>query len=361
MRNILACLALLIVPAAARAQVTLHVNLPQKLGVGETKTFQVKISKGDIQSYSKLEITLPKGVEITQKETNGGTFSFSDNRVKIIWPITPQPADLITEMNFTARDTGTFPVALNYYYLENADKHETESEPYIINVTGSPVTEEETAFIELKTFTPSSLEIPVSKNVNMNSEDPGEIRMQAYQLRKDSKDALKTGEIAKKKASENLEDATTILRQAEYLDDQELRAMIIKQATPAKTRAELDIEIANKILTLAKTLENDANALEKKILARGNVKPLEKPAQNSDTQTTKGIVYRVQVGAFGKNPPRSEFNSLGKVDIINESGLYKVMIGKYNSRQDALSKREQLVNKGVDAFVVSYQDGVRVK
>jgi len=341
----------------------MYMDLPDSILSGRSTAFHVKLAKDGITSYSKLEIKVPEGIELTGKENSTGNFSFSDHHAKIIWPVTPSAADLVVEIEMTAANAGTFAITLNYYYLDGTNKQEVESEPFIFTSQDSQPANVEPSYSRLKTFVPSSPEVPVSDPAAMQSEDPGDLRMHAYQLRKDSKDAFKTGETEKRKASENLEDAATILRQAEYLDDPDLKALIIKQATPAKTRAEMDVEIANKILKLAKSLEDDANALEKKLAGKGVTKPLAGSQATADNSNTKGggIVYRIQLGAFGNHPSRSEFQALGKVDILNENGLYKVMLGQYGSKQDAFQKRDQLISKGFDAFVVGYQDGVRLK
>lgn len=72
-------------------------------------------------------------------------------------------------------------------------------------------------------------------------------------------------------------------------------------------------------------------------------------------------MYKIQLGAFSKEPARRDFKSIGKVKITEENGMYKVLYGSYTSKEEAFKERELILGKGFDGFVVSYQDGVRVK
>ena len=80
-----------------------------------------------------------------------------------------------------------------------------------------------------------------------------------------------------------------------------------------------------------------------------------------ETAAENGLVFKIQLGAFSKEPNKSDFKALGKVKVSQENGLYKVLLGNFNSKEEAFKQREQIIAKGFDGFVVSYQDGVRVK
>lgn len=82
----------------------------------------------------------------------------------------------------------------------------------------------------------------------------------------------------------------------------------------------------------------------------------------TNTNSTNGLVYKVQLGSFGANPGTSKFAAIGgKVVISNEAGMYKALYGNYPTKDEAIKKREELIAKGFTGFVVAYQNGVRVK
>ena len=72
-----------------------------------------------------------------------------------------------------------------------------------------------------------------------------------------------------------------------------------------------------------------------------------------------GTVYRVQVGSFVNPPDKSQFNAIGKVDVIKDGEKYKAYTGKCNSREEASALRDKIKGMGLDAFVVIFKDGVK--
>jgi hypothetical protein len=77
---------------------------------------------------------------------------------------------------------------------------------------------------------------------------------------------------------------------------------------------------------------------------------------------TPGLVYRVQLAASPTDPGKSKYAALGSaVEISKEDGAYKVLYGKYNTKEEGLKGFEEAAAKGFKGFLVKYQNGVRVK
>jgi hypothetical protein len=112
----------------------------------------------------------------------------------------------------------------------------------------------------------------------------------------------------------------------------------------------VDIQVANKILALAAQLEKDADDIQKLNANKpagdqvaggksagnpGSGSSNSNPATggnsnsgNSNTESTKGTVFRIQLGAFSNQPSKSGFKNLGSISVLNEDGLYKVLSPK---------------------------------
>ncbi|GAB4402649.1 MAG: hypothetical protein OHK0053_26720 [Microscillaceae bacterium] len=76
----------------------------------------------------------------------------------------------------------------------------------------------------------------------------------------------------------------------------------------------------------------------------------------------KGLVYTVQVGAF-KGESEGFYKRIEKEEVVTEQseGYTKYLIGEFTTLEAALLARRQLLAKGLpQAWVVAYQDGVRV-
>lgn len=77
----------------------------------------------------------------------------------------------------------------------------------------------------------------------------------------------------------------------------------------------------------------------------------------------KGVVFRVQLGAYTKKLSPSVFKNAGNlIELKTEDGLYKYMSGSSSNIQDALKQRDELQKKGYKgAFVVAFKDNKRVQ
>ena len=85
------------------------------------------------------------------------------------------------------------------------------------------------------------------------------------------------------------------------------------------------------------------------------------PVANTSS-ATPGLVYRVQLAASPTDPGKSKYAALGSgVEISKEDGSYKVLYGKYNTKEEGLKGFEEASAKGFKGFLVKYQNGVRVK
>jgi cell division septation protein DedD len=85
------------------------------------------------------------------------------------------------------------------------------------------------------------------------------------------------------------------------------------------------------------------------------------PVKNTTASTSEaGMTFKVQIGAFISQPSKSKYAGLSNVSIDMINGMYKVTVGKFNSKDDAVKYREELKSKGFSGFIAKYKDGVRV-
>jgi len=76
----------------------------------------------------------------------------------------------------------------------------------------------------------------------------------------------------------------------------------------------------------------------------------------------RGLVFRVQLGAYEKlNLPATLDGEDDNMDLEMVDGLQKIIIGKYPDVESADALRDYMRKLGIpDAWVVAYQDGVRI-
>ncbi len=84
-------------------------------------------------------------------------------------------------------------------------------------------------------------------------------------------------------------------------------------------------------------------------------------SSNTLSTTQPGLTFLVQIGTFSSDPGKAKYADLGKVTVEKDGAIFKVLIGEYPTKEEALKKREELVTKGYNGFLVKYQNGQRVK
>ncbi len=81
----------------------------------------------------------------------------------------------------------------------------------------------------------------------------------------------------------------------------------------------------------------------------------------SSIDDQKGIVFKVQLGAYKKKEDLSKYNNSPNFKASNEDGLQKVTLGVFRDYWEADKFKKFLREMGAkEAWIVSYKDGQRV-
>jgi hypothetical protein len=74
------------------------------------------------------------------------------------------------------------------------------------------------------------------------------------------------------------------------------------------------------------------------------------------------VVFHVQLAALTNKPSKSKFAEYGVVKVVEDAGLYKVLVGSFKTLEEARAYKKSLLAKGAEGcFVVAYENGVRIK
>lgn len=133
-------------------------------------------------------------------------------------------------------------------------------------------------------------------------------------------------------------------------------------ATPDNTNTSIDNTTAPATVSVPSTTDN-SNANTTSQPATTN------PTQTETAKTTtapvvakSNVVYHVQLAALTNKPGKSKFAEYGPITIVEDAGLYKVLVGTFKTLEDARKYKAQLIAKGtVGCFVVAYENGSRIK
>lgn len=131
-------LILFYVTLATSAQESLRSTLPATIVAGHAYKFQVTVTKGQADNFSKYQIDLPPGVSVSEVDSRGGAFSFENNRGKIIWVNTPREPEFTIILSLQSGTfTGQGYIHQKFYFIENETRRELQNGPMPVLFTAN--------------------------------------------------------------------------------------------------------------------------------------------------------------------------------------------------------------------------------
>jgi cell division septation protein DedD len=323
MKHFLAGLSLFAFLIFSKAQVSIKLSVPPIVPNSEV-TLEIKITKGTVSNFAKYQIDVPPGVYLSEGDNKTGSFSFENNRAKIIWVSIPTDPEFTITMRLNpGTATGPGNITQKFYYLENGARKEVEAAPLSVDFSGGPAVS-----------SVNSSPAPAISIHDVTAPEALPPQTAAPQTTPETSTGTAGNTIAE------LTTNTPAVVEAE------------KTVAPVKESSEESIRKLKE--------QFDATSGKTEPARPAAAKTLPTPATQADAGTN-GISYKVQLGAYGENPGMSRYVSLKGVKIVKEDNFYKVLVGNFKSREEALQKKDELMSKGFKGFVVTYQNGARLK
>lgn len=120
--------------------VTISGSFPKNAKVATEFTAEIKINKGNIGGFAKLQLEVPQGFTVKELDSKTGNFSFASNIAKIIW--TAMPSDPEFTVKFTvsadASAAGAKTIASKFSFVNNNNKEVVEMTPTEIMIGDAP-------------------------------------------------------------------------------------------------------------------------------------------------------------------------------------------------------------------------------
>jgi hypothetical protein len=296
------------------AQITMQTNMPKSIAPNANITVEIKINKGGITNFAKYQMDVPAGVTVTEGDSKTGNFTFESGRAKIVWVSIPTDPEFVVTFKLNAGSaSGASVFNHKFYYLDNGVKKEVEGEAINVTFDGSGATVATSLPTETKTETKTE---PVKETKTETTTTPTETKVATTET--------KTEPVKETK--------TTTTPTETKVATTETKTEPVKET---KTEPEVKVTKTEPEIKVTKT--------------------------EAKTTSASGVVYKIQLGAYGTDPGQGKFAAIGKVTMSNEGGFVKALYGSFSTKEEALKKREELISKGFTGFVVAYQNGVRVK
>jgi cell division protein FtsN len=282
--------------SAAFSQITINSNFPSTMSAASTIDADVKINKGTVGNFAKYQLDVPVGYVISIVDAKGGNFTFENQRAKIVWVSVPSDAEFVVKLKVQANSNATSPATFSQKFYYLENNEKKEVEA-----------------------TPSVITIGGSGAVTSAS-SPVETKPVAPPTPVETKPVTTSSQPVETKSAEPV--ATT--------------------PAPTETKPVETTPVAS-------------TPIETK-----PVEPVKAKAPSTTSVSEAGMTFKVQIGAFSSQPNKSKYNGLSNVTIDLINGMYKVTVGKFNSKDEAVKYRDELKSKGFDGFIAKYKDGVRI-
>lgn len=124
-------------------------NFPKNMKPGTEVLVEVKVKKGSMGGFAKLQLEMPEGFTATEVESKGGNFSFTPGIVKWVWPALPTEDEVVVKFNLKAESSlsGAKTIGGKFSYVENNAKQVVEMSPVEITIgdESTPVAENTTS------------------------------------------------------------------------------------------------------------------------------------------------------------------------------------------------------------------------
>jgi hypothetical protein len=169
--------------------ITVTSVVPSTITAGKEVVMELKVNKGNMSGFAKLQLELPEGMAAKESENKGANYTFNSGIAKWVWASLPSESEIIIKVILISADDekGLKTINAKFSFIENNAKQVVEMTPVDITIVppeiSTPVsdtpttTNTETPLVNAPTV--DSTNKTVSKDVAQvsNIEPPGNINV----------------------------------------------------------------------------------------------------------------------------------------------------------------------------------------
>jgi uncharacterized membrane protein (Fun14 family) len=291
--------------SAQEGGVSINLDAPGNVVAGNDFEVTLRFNKGDLKDYSRFSQDLPPGFSASNVISPNADFTFTDQRIRIIWLKLPdeQEVEVKYAIDVHERLSGKLELSGTFAYVREGERaYMSLSEPVIVNILPNPDIDQGLVVDISEFHTISTLEATTEAST----------------------------------APDNFDDA-----------------MVVGQEPVTKTTAAVQPEgSAGRVA--GRSVPGTRSGAGPSVI---DIAPLE---------AVSGVSFRVQVAAV-RNPYFAsvlfaENELLRDVKVEKQGGLNKYTAGPLSTYEDAVRLKNRITNETpvTTAFIVAYRNGVRV-
>ncbi len=122
------------------SDITVKMDAPAQVTAGTEFEVRVTVNKGDIESFSRFQQTIPAGLTAHSYLSSNADFSFEDKRLRMIWLKLPDDDEFtfIYKIKVDERLKGTFSIGGKFSYIDNNERRSVSPASRLITINPSP-------------------------------------------------------------------------------------------------------------------------------------------------------------------------------------------------------------------------------
>jgi len=404
--------------------ITVTSTIPANMVAGQDVVIELKVNKGGMNGFAKLQLELPEGIIVKEAEDKGANYNYNAGIAKWVWPALPMESEIIVKITLfvEASSLGARTIAAKYSYVENNVKQVVEMNPVEVtilppgsDISSAPVVStppiDSTSTTNLTPALPANTGvepagvITVTRVISAGASD-NEFLI-TLKIKKDGtkgfarySDDLPEGIIVKAAKTDGgsfsmadgkikfvwvnvpekdeleisytlsgtTSNAITLGGEYSYLEDNQSK----KYKVPMETIAFQTKQVVKE----GKTEEKPVEVKDPEVVSPATVESVEETVakklaesslENTASKKEGNMNFLVQVGAFTNakvtaQKLKKKFKISESIKSEMQDGYSKFMIGSHSEYKSARNQRETMKNiNGVkSAFVVAYNLGKRV-
>lgn len=333
-----------------KAELGVDLMMPASMEISDSVIVNIKVSKYALNEKAKLQQTIPTGFIVAQKENATSTFNFADQIITFTWDNFPSQQEFIQLSYYLISSksvSGSYSIPGIIFYDENGTE-KIQQFKESINVTAPAV------IAEVPKVETPIVESPVVNETKTSGSVDGlvyRVQVKAIYGGKSTTKSISRQYGIDKEINEEFINGYSKYTAGNFSTYQEAKAY----------KDQLRQGKASDAFVVAYVNNNRVANIQDALKMEGTSEA--KTSVPSTVISSKGISYSIQIAASAKDlSPISIGNQLSisdKVIKTSHNGLYKYLVGSFNSYDDAKSKMAQLQEKVSDAFIVKYVNGIR--
>jgi hypothetical protein len=120
--------------------VSISLQAPPEVTAGTEFDVVITLDKAQLEGFSRFQQNIPPGLEAISASSANADFSFSENRLRLIWLRMPQQNEVTVtyKIKVDPRLKGTFDLGGKFSYIDNNERKSVDVTPQYITILPSP-------------------------------------------------------------------------------------------------------------------------------------------------------------------------------------------------------------------------------